>query len=292
MHSKYSATIATLSVWCQQEQGIQGAVALGSQVREEIPGDEWSDLDVLLLADDPQALLRSNAWLAFLGQVVCTTVEETPLSWLSLTWSVKRILFADHRAVDFSIMPADRLDDVLAMNAEIHANGYQVIYDAHPDMLAAKVEATLAAVKVEPPGIPTEDALRRTVDDLLFQLMWVSKKIKRNELWVAVQGINQPINNRLLQLIEFYAAAVVPTPTLLRYEGRFLEQRIPRDLLERLTWCFARYDAADAIQTVRHLLDLTAWMAQAICEACHYPFPASQFATIRTLYGDMFGDAL
>jgi hypothetical protein len=54
--------------------------------------------------------------------------EETPLPWVSLTWSVKRILFADHRAVDFSIMPADRLDDVLAMNAEIHANGYQVIY--------------------------------------------------------------------------------------------------------------------------------------------------------------------
>lgn len=290
MHSKYIETIAQLKTWAQQEPTIHGLVVLGSQVRQEFAGDEWSDLDVLLLADNPREFLQDDAWLAFLGEVVCMIVEETPLEWLHLTWSVKRILFVDHRTVDFSMMPYDRLDDVLALNAEIHAHGYQVIYDDCPDELATKIEATLPTVKEEPPRIPNEAELRRTIQTLLFQLVYACKKIKRGELWVAVSCINQPINGLLLQLIEFYTASVAPTSQRIRYEGRLLEQRIPPDLAAQLPRCFAKYEACDAIQTVAHLLDFTRYLDQGICAANHYAFDAHPFDQMRVLYSEMFGD--
>lgn len=288
MHPKYNETVNKLRTWSQNEISIQGAIILGSQVRDEFEGDEWSDLDVLLLADTPSDFMQSDKWLDFLGEVVCVVVEETRLDWVNLTWSVKRILFTDNRTVDFSILPSDRVDDVLSMNAEIHAHGYEIIYDAHPNILTAKIKTSLVKVKEESPKPPTEAELQQIINNLLFELLFAAKKIKRNELWVAVSHINQQINNRLLQLIEFHTASVTKTSQGIRYDGRFLEQRIPQAVLEKLPLCFAKYDVFDAIQTIEHLLEITYYLSKEICEEQNYPFEAKQFDRTRKLYDEVF----
>jgi predicted nucleotidyltransferase len=140
MHPKYHDTVHRLGAWCQEESAIQCALIHGSQARNEFEGDEWSDLDVLLLVDDPRALLDSDSWLASLGETICVVVEETRLDWIHLTWAVKRVLFADSRAVDFSIMPYDRVDDVLSLNAEVHAHGCDIIHD-QTGALASRIDA-------------------------------------------------------------------------------------------------------------------------------------------------------
>jgi len=288
MHPKYNETINKLRTWSQNENSIQGVIILGSQVRDEFAGDEWSDLDVLLLADTPSDFMQSNKWLDFLGEVVCVVIEETPLDWINMTWSVKRILFTDNRAVDFSILPSDRVDDVLSMNAEIHVHGYEIIYDAHPNILTVKVETSLVKVKEEPPKPPTEAETQQIINTLLFELLFAAKKIRRNELWVAVSRINQQINNRLLQLIEFHTASVTKASQGIRYDGRFLEQRIPQVVLEKLPLCFAKYDGFDAIQTIEHLLEITYYLSKKICEEQNYPFEAKQFDRARKLYDEIF----
>ena len=292
MHPKYIESIAKLRMWSQEEKSIHATIILGSQVRDEFEGDEWSDLDVLLLVDHPQVFLQTDTWLAFLGEIVCAIVEESNLDWMHLTWAVKRVLFADNRTIDFSIMPYDRIDDVLGLNAEIHAQGYQVIYAAHTSLVASKIEAALLTVKEEPAKIPTENELRQTIDDLLFQLIYAAKKVKRNELWVAVSCINQRISSRLLQLIEFHTASMTEVSQRIRYEGRFLEQRTHPAMLKKLPECFAKYDTLDAIQTIHHLLDVTHCLSEEICKVNRYPFNQDQFARTRKLYDEMFHNQL
>lgn len=292
MHPKYNETIDKLRMWSQQEKSIQGTLILGSQVRNEFEGDEWSDLDVLLLVDNPGVFLQTDTWLVFLGDIVCVTIEETVLYWVDLTWSVIRVLFSDNRTVDFCILPSDRVDDVLSVNAEIHAHGYEVIYDANLNLLKSKIETTLANVKEESLKIPTEDELKQLINDLLFQLMFTCKKIKRNELWVAVSTINQLVSSKLLQLIEFHTTSITKTSHRIHYDGRFLEQRIYQDILNRLPQCFAKYDVLDAIQTVDHLLDTTYVLSKDICKENAYSFNADQFDRIRKLYGEMFENEL
>lgn len=290
MHPKYNETIDELRTWAHRERNIQCVLILGSQVRKEFGGDEWSDLDVLLFADDPDVFIQTDTWVACFGEIVCVTFEETILDWIHLRWYVKRVLFADNRAIDFSIMPYNRIDDVLSINAEIHAQGNQVIYDAHPNMVTSKIETTLATFKEVPTRIPTEDDVHQTIHDLLFQLIWACKKIKRNELWVAVRCINHHFSNRLLQLIESYTASIAKTSQSIKYDGRFLERRINQDIIEKLPQCFAKYDAYDAIQTIHHLIDITYYLSKDICENNNYPFNQNQFDIIRKLYGEMFAN--
>lgn len=240
MHLKYNETINKLRTWSQNEKSIHGVIILGSQVRAEFEGDEWSDLDVLLLADTPSDFMQSDKWLDYLGKAVCIAAEETPLNGVNMTWTVKRVLFTDNQAVDFSILPSDRVDDVLSMNAEFHAYGYEIIYDAHPNILKVKIETNLVKVKEELPKPATEVELQQTINHLLFELLFAAKKIRLHELWVAVSSINQQINNRLLQLIELHAVSVAKTSQGIRYDGRFLEQRIPQATLEKLPLCFCQ----------------------------------------------------
>jgi hypothetical protein len=107
---------------------------------------------------------------------------------------------------------------------------------------------------------------------------------------VAVSCINQQISNRLLELIEFHVAAVGTPSQSIRYEGRFLEQRVHPAILEELPECFAKYDVSDAIKAAGHLLDTAQRLAKDICEAQTYPFNEYPFDKIRKLYRDMFED--
>lgn len=289
MHSKYAETVEHIRLWAQQEKDVHCVLILGSQVRKDFEGDEWSDLDVLLLVDNSDIFRQTNTWLAFLGEVLCEIVEEAYLDWIQLTWYTKRILLTDNRAVDFSIMPYERIEDILSLNAEIHANGYQVIYDAGPDRVAPKIEATLATLTEDASKVPTEDELWQTIQTLLFQLIFASKKLKRKELWVAVSCINQQVSHQLLALIEFHTVSVVGAPQRIRYEGRFLEQRMASPLVEKLAPCFAKYDTQDAIRTIHHLLGLSYCLAQDICEKNGYPFKTYLFDKTRELYSEMFG---
>jgi hypothetical protein len=288
MHPKYEETIEKLKLWAYQERTIHGVLVLGSQVRPELTGDEWSDLDALLLVDNPQFLLQTDTWLTCFGETVCMTVEENYLDWLQLTWIVKRVLFADNRTVDFSILPYDRIDDVLPLNAEIHVRGYQVIYDDHDDLIASKVEATLANVHENPPQVPTENELNRLVRTLMFYLIYASKKAKRNELWVAVSCINQQISNLLLELIEYHVATISKESTLISYEGRFLEQRIDPGIQGELSRCFAKYDTDDAIRTIDHVIETIYRLTKDICDRNKYPFDQCLFEQIWKLYHEIF----
>jgi aminoglycoside 6-adenylyltransferase len=291
VHPSYVTSVEQVVAWCQQEPHVSAALVLGSQVRAVEPGDQWSDLDLLLLAEAPAALLQRRDWLAAFGPLVCVTVEETPLAWLNMTWSVVRALYADHRVLDFSILPTDRRNDVLALNAEIHVLGYEVVYEAEPDGLAPQVAASLASQPLPAPTLPTAQALHGAVDDLLFALVLALRKLKRGELWVAVTTLNGRVATRLLELIEFYTATRERAPLPLRYEGRLLERRAPADVLAQLAGCLAHYDAADVERAAGQVLALAARLSDALCAEHGWPSGAQQFAAVRRLCAEMLGSA-
>ena len=289
MHPKYAESAARLRAWAQEREDVRAVVLLGSQIRQKQAGDEWSDLDVLLLVDDPDPYLRGDAWLAFLGQPVLAVGEETPLDWLGLTWAVKRVVFADNRALDFSILPAARQADVLALNAEIHMHGFEVLYAADPAALEAEIRAGLAGVNAPAAATLGQAEMERLVDSLFFQLIWAGKKIRRGEVWTAVSAINQLVSGPLLRLIEARAALDAAHSSPIRYEGRFLEDRLPPWLAEELPECFAKYDPADAMRTIGHLIEIIGRLAGEIAGASGYEHERGKCEQVRALYLDLLG---
>lgn len=287
MNIKYDETIDEIIAWSRQDRNVKGAIVIGSQVRDELRADEWSDLDVMVLADDPYLLLDEATWMDRFGAPVCVFVEVTELHFASWNWCVKRALYDDHRAVDFSILPYDKLDEVLSVNKGIMSKGYRVLYDSDTDLLESKIRAVVETIEEAAPEIPTEKELCNDVNNLLFHIIWTYKKIKKGELWAAVRCINTYIRDLLLRLIEFYNASVTKRSSVVMYDGRFLEDRTDGEILGKLEHCFAKYDEQDAIETLSHLVDVTHFISKRLFEALGYQLNADQFETIKKMCVEM-----
>jgi aminoglycoside 6-adenylyltransferase len=287
MQPAYTDIINNIRTWSQQTEDIEGVIIIGSQARNVLLADQWSDLDLMVLVRTPDTFLNGNQWLNRFGNVVCAFNYITPLHFTTWDWCVKRALLDDNRDIDFSILPYDYLDEVLVVNQDIMAKGYRVIYDARAPQLETKIAALVAVHKASSTTPPTEDELCNVVNDLLFHIIWALKKIKRGELWVAVNDINQHISGLLLHLIEWHTISVTHKSASIIYDGRFLEMRADGEILRRLRGCFTNYDPADAIETLGHLVDITHFISQELFEVNGYELDADQFEEIGRLYRAM-----
>lgn len=281
MHPKYAGTVEQMIEWASANANITGIVLLGSQVRDFMTGDEWSDLDALVFARDAGLFTKDASWLSRFGSVVCTAKETVDLSFAGLVWYVSRAIYDDGRVVDFSVIPADKLDAALDINREIHAKGYRVIYDADSS-LREKIEASLHDYREEPMKTPSKEELDDVVNDLLFHVIWTIKKARRGEVWSAVRCVNWYMNDLLLRLIEWHNLASGKHSPI-RYDGRFLETRTDPDLLAGLRDCFSSYDAADACRTSLRLLEFTLELSRRTYSLLGYSVDESRFDAVRAM---------
>lgn len=287
MDPKYAESVRRIKNYAENDNNVMGVILLGSQVRKEVPGDQWSDLDVLLIAQDTTHHTETDAWLTLFGEVVCVSNETVDLPWIDVTWYVKRVLYEDNRALDFSIMPYEKIDAVLEINKEIHALGYDVLYDGMGGQLDRKMEQSIRSIVWEQKSAPGIDEINNIVHELLFHIVYSFKKIKRGELWVSTSEVNCAIKEKLLQMIEFHNALVSNKTDIVIYEGRLLENRTDRRILRMLTHCFACYDEQSVLSGLEHELDLTYMLYKEICAAIGCDADEKPFASIRRIILDM-----
>jgi hypothetical protein len=289
MHVKYQKTVDDIVLWAQGDPNVTGVVLLGSQVRETMPGDEWSDLDALVFARDAAVLTGDPAWLGRFGSIVVTAKETVDLSFAGLVWHVSRAIYEDGRVVDISVIPYGKLDTALEINREIHANGYKVVYDEQGDMLRAKIEASLKDYAEEPEGIPAKEQLDGIVNDLLFHVVWVNRKLMRGEVWTAARCVDRYMNDLLLRLVEHYNRAFSKKGGGIRYEGRFLEARTDAALLRELEDCMCAYRARDARAASLRILELVRSLSKDLYGRLGYPLDEGRFGAVRILFTHMHG---
>lgn len=287
--SKYDKTVDKIIAWSEQDHNIESVIIIGSQIRKEKPADEWSDLDLMVLTNESQILLHDNNWLNQFGIPVCTFIEETVLSFVKWNWIVKRVLFDDNRDIDFSILPYDQIDDVLAINKAIISKGYQVIYDSKKPVVNQKIQSLLKNRKNTESQMPFQTELCNDINDILYHVVWIYKKIQRKELFVAVTTINSHINNLLLKLIEILNKSETSNSNSITYEGRFLEERTDRAILNQFQYCFCKYDEEDAVETLSWILDFTYSISKQIFMEKGYNLNNLPFDRIRKIYTEMTG---
>ncbi len=282
MHERYAGTVDAASAWMRRTVNVRAALVLGSQARTEHPGDGNSDLDILLLAKEPDTFFEDRSWLAEFGEALATAEEDENLPWAGIRWRVLRVLYSDGRAVDFSILPDAKRAAVLGLNREIHAKGYVVIHD--PDgSFARDVARSIAVVPNQQPARLDPSGLERTAEGIVFRAHYAARKLTRGELYAAVVEINGPIAASLLALVEAHTALVVKRTSVLDYEGRFLEDRAEPWVLERLRRCFAPYDALAAADAISSIISLASSLISGFGPASGMDVTAPMFAASTAL---------
>lgn len=274
MAMRFDALMASFQAFGLADTRVSSLVVIGSQARQDTPADAYSDLDMIMVVDDPAPFLDTDEWLDNIAPHHISFVEYTIDGQRE-----KRVMFEGALDVDMVVIPLDYARTAMAAPAllSIFSNGYRVLVDklGLVDGVSENVPASEAY------AFPTEAAFGNMVQDFWYHCIWTGKKLLRGELWAAKFCVDVYMKNLLRSMIECYEHTRHGLLYNTWHGGRFLDRWADADIRKALTDTFARYDRADMVRALHVTMDLYRRVASASAMTLGYPYPdgADAFAT-------------
>ena len=259
--------LTQILAWAKAQDGIRAVALVGSTARPDHPADEWSDLDLVLVAVDPRAYLGSTAWLAEFGEVWFSYQE---FHFEGQEACERRVLFAGGQDVDFMVYSTESARQGFAgtLVPEIAARGLRVLLDK--DGILSPLPAVTSHRPAQPPSF---EEFSEVVNDFWFHTVWTAKKLRRGELWTAKRCCDDYLKRLLLRMLEWQRRAEEPGADTW-FNGRFIEQWASPAALEKLRIAFAHYDEQDVWRALRVSMGLFDELARQTAERWGFDYPA------------------
>src|SRR5512133_2853176 len=102
----YRALTLSISAWAAARDDVSTLALIGSRARSEMPADESSDIDLVLVCDDPAALLKDGEWIRRIGRPWFDFAESAP----GIGYWERRVLYEGGLDADFILVKNDDLD--------------------------------------------------------------------------------------------------------------------------------------------------------------------------------------
>jgi len=239
---------AAIADWAGSRDDVRAAVVVGSRARTSTPADTWSDLDVFLIVDDPQPYAEGSEWVSEFGTPAMTFMEETPVGQRE-----RRVLYQTGEDVDLPLFPLSVLDQLEQSEnaAALLARGYRVLVDE----IDLDERLRGLADRAPKPTTPTQADFSRLAADFWYHALWTAKKLRRGEVFTAIECLDGYMKSRLVTLFEWHARAVDPAVDTW-HAGRFLERWADPGALSALEKAFAHYDVRDVARALWETIDL------------------------------------
>jgi aminoglycoside 6-adenylyltransferase len=239
---------AAIADWAREREDVRGAFVVGSRARADAPADRWSDLDVVLLVDEPGRLEEDASWVEEFGAPVLTFLEPTGIG----DKVERRVLYESGEDVDFPMLEAGSWRELLARPEArlVLARGHRMLHDELS--VGPELAGVLPPAPSEPPN---EEALRELAHDFWYHALWTARKLRRGEVYTALMCLDGYLKERLVTLLEFHAGCVDPSVDTW-HSGRFLERWGDPGALAALESAFAHYDVRDVARALWATIDL------------------------------------
>lgn len=285
INAAYDRLISNFVQWAQSEDNIRLAIMIGSRARIDHPADDWSDLDVLLFARNPEPYWQPTEWLLEIGTPWLTFIETTPDG----RGFERRVLFEG--GLDVDIVPS-RVSDLKAMLdhgippdiVDMLRRGVRFLVDKEGFQLQLQ-SARLELPFYQP---PSEGEFLNLVNDFWYHTVWTGKHLRRGELWWAKSCCDGYLKNLLRQVMEWHTRSLVGMDVDTWLRGRFLEEWVDPRALKSLPAVFAHYDEEDVWRALMATMDLFHWLAIEISERLGYSYPTSGEGDAVAMVNNLF----
>ena len=111
------------------------------------------------------------------------------------------------------------------------------------------------AERASEPTPPTQADFDQLASDFWYHALWTAKKLRRGEVFTAIDCLDGYMKARLVTLLEWHALAVDPSVDTW-HAGRFLERWADPGALAGLEKAFAHYDLRDVVRALWETIDL------------------------------------
>jgi aminoglycoside 6-adenylyltransferase len=248
VNTRVQLMAAAVADWGRERDDVQALLVVGSQARSDVPADRWSDLDLILIVDDPEPYAEESSWVAEFGRPVLTFLESTPVGQRE-----RRVLYETGEDIDFPLFPVSALEFLEKSENAAHllARGYRVLLDriGLGERLARVAAAVGHSLR------PSQVDFTQLASDFWYHALWAAKKLRRGEVFTAKGCLDGYMKDRLVTLLEWHARSVDPSVDTW-HEGRFLERWADPGALAALEQAYAYYDVRDVARALWETMDL------------------------------------
>jgi molybdopterin-guanine dinucleotide biosynthesis protein A len=122
-------------------------------------------------------------------------------------------------------------------------------------VVAGAVALETAAGEVRPVTPPDGGALHELATDFWSTALWAARKLRRGEVFLAVDGVNGSLKRSLVTLMSWHARAVDAAAEVWD-AGRSLERWADPGALAAFERAYARYDLRDVARALWETIDL------------------------------------
>lgn len=276
----YGRIEAAIVGWADARSDVHGLLVVGSRARIDRLADQFSDLDIVIFADAPDALLDSDEWLRRIGPLKLSFVSGTAEG----AWRERRAVFAPTTDVDFSVVPTAVLDldvatsgPVMDVIRPVIQRGSRIIHD--PTAKLAKLQQ-LDAVPAAGHDRRDEAAYSNLVVDFWYHAMWTVRKVRRGELLVARQCLDDTMKDMLNHVIRWQAQ--LDQPDAEHWHGyRYFESRYPVDLVNAVHATYGIVSAPQIVADTVRTMDIFGDVASRLASSLGYSYPNDVESYVR-----------
>ena len=266
MNTDPDALLASIVRWAEESPNIVTLILTGSRARLGASVDEFSDLDVEVIADDPTELIRNDAWLSRFGRI-----------WVYLPavkgqrYETRLVFYEGGTKVDFSLCGRERLSAMVEAQVldDLYERGHRVLVDK------AGITSNLPPATGEFPGkrLPGQEEFAAVVNEFWFEAAHIPRYLLRDELWVA-KFRDWTMKTLLLTMLEWHAIASSDQNVDVWHIGTHM-----MDWVDEATWndihtIFSGFDARESWHGLLATARLFRRLARETAAAADLEYPA------------------
>ena len=291
MESAVETLLSRVAAWAEGEPNIRAVVVFGSRARQQDPADQWSDVDIALVAKRPGVYLSGGEWLAQFGTLWFSYFARAPVGGLD----ERRAVFDGALELDVVVLPARNLRLVrmaLQVLSRIPAAS-RLLSPGVRSALGGMVEtfchgATALIDKdgflkplpsmgfdIAEPARPTEQQFLALAHVFWHGSIWVAKHLRRGELWRAKDGCDVRMKASILKLAEWHTKATKGWSFDTWAQGRFLERWADPRIVTALRDAYGQYETEDVWRALLATMALFHWLGRETAGKLDSAYPTS-----------------
>lgn len=259
-----------VKAWSAQEANIRLALLAGSRAGGKRRVDELSDYDITLFVQNiPELLLREEEWQRSFGRVMIRLNEKATIA--DEEYPARLILYEDGIKIDFGIFGLEAFQGI-TVRGQLPGwiqSGYEILVDK--DGMAKALEAlSRKAPEIKP---PTEEEYQAVANEFFWELTYIARNLKREELWLAKYSEWVLREEMLLKMLEWYAKARNGWGYDTQYKGKGIRKWLDAETCRQLERTYSGAGMAENWRGLNALLVLFRKTAGAVGVQLGFNYP-------------------
>lgn len=269
------AILQNIISWAQGNSAIQALVLTGSLARGDGLADPLSDIDIELIADDPNSLMSDFGWLGEVGKLV-TVLPLNPSA--EQRWATRLAIYSGGTKVDYTLAAPARIREMAGQQKldPLYERGYRILLDK----AGLTIDLPSPSGHVPTGTLPANEEFRAAVEEFWFEAAHVPKYLVRGELWLVKQR-DQTMKALLLQMLEWHAKSSRQVDVW--HIGTRMKEWVDKPTWDELQQAFGRFDAADSIRAFKVTVALYSRLAKEVAGSGGLEYPTSVESGIMSI---------